>query len=156
MKETRSPLPLKKAEEKKLLVPSVKAELLEEALPLKIAIAEDNKANQRVIMIMLRRLGWESEFAENGQELIELLKCKVYDLVFMDLQMPVMDGLEATKRIREGEAGDAAKNIKIIALTANALSGDESRCLKQGMNAYLSKPIRLNTLKETTLGVFGA
>lgn len=155
MKETRAPLPIKEVEKKKPVVSSPKAELPAAALPLKIAIAEDNKANQRVIMIMLRRLGWEPEFAENGQELIELLKSKEFDLVFMDLQMPVMDGLEATKRIREGEAGDSAQDIKIIALTANALSGDESRCLEHGMNAYMSKPIKLNTLKETILKLFG-
>ena len=68
-----------------------------DSLPLKIAVAEDNMANQRVIMIMLRRLGWESEFAENGRELLDLVRNKDYDLIFIDVQMPLMDGLEATR-----------------------------------------------------------
>ena len=123
-------------------------------LPLKIAVAEDNRANQRVIMIMLRRLGWKADFAENGHELIELIEGKEYDLIFMDLQMPKMDGLEATRRIRGGEAGDVNLDTKIVALTANALSGDEARCLEQGMDGYLSKPLKLVTLKHCILSLF--
>jgi len=125
-----------------------------EKLPLKIAVAEDNRANQRVIIIMLRRLGWESDFAANGEELIELIKGKDYDLIFMDLQMPKMDGLEATRRIREGEAGEAAQKAKIVALTANALSADEARCLENGMDGYLSKPLKLTTLRQTILSLY--
>lgn len=156
MRESRSPIPVVELPVRKPEVAAKKKELTGEALSLKIAIAEDNKANQRVIMIMLRRLGWESEFAENGRELIELIKDKEYDLVFMDLQMPEMDGLEATKRIRDGEAGESVKDIKIIALTANALSGDEARCLEHGMDAYLSKPIKLDLLKQKILGLYSA
>ena len=122
-----------------------------DSLPLKIAVAEDNMANQRVIMIMLRRLGWESEFAENGRELLDLVRNKDYDLIFMDVQMPLMDGLEATRRLRAGDAGEGVKDVKIIALTANALFGDEARCLESGMNAYMTKPLKLNTLKQAIL-----
>ena len=122
-----------------------------DSLPLKIAVAEDNMANQRVIMIMLRRLGWESEFAENGRELLDLVRNKDYDLIFMDVQMPLMDGLEATRRLRAGDAGEGLKDVKIIALTANALSGDEARCLESGMNAYMTKPLKLSTLKQAIL-----
>ena len=126
-----------------------------DSLPLKIAVAEDNMANQRVIMIMLRRLGWESEFAENGRELLDLVRNKDYDLIFMDVQMPLMDGLEATRRLRAGDAGEGLKDVKIIALTANALSGDEARCLDSGMNAYMTKPLKLRTLKQAILSLCG-
>ena len=126
-----------------------------DSLPLKIAVAEDNIANQRVIMVMLRRLGWESEFAENGRELLDLVRNKNYDLIFMDVQMPLMDGLEATRRLRAGEAGEGVKDVKIIALTANALFGDEVRCLESGMNAYMSKPLKLSTLKQAILTLYG-
>ena len=126
-----------------------------DSLPLKIAVAEDNMANQRVIMIMLRRLGWESEFAENGRELLDLVRNKDYDLIFMDVQMPLMDGLEATRRLRAGDAGEGLKDVKIIALTANALSGDEARCLESGMNAYMTKPLKLRTLKQAILSLCG-
>jgi signal transduction histidine kinase len=122
-------------------------------LPLKIAVAEDNMANQRVIMIMLRRLGWESEFAENGRELLDLVRDKSYDLIFMDVQMPLMDGLEATRRLRAGDAGEGVQDVKIIALTANALIGDEARCLESGMNAYMTKPLKLSTLKQAILSL---
>lgn len=126
-----------------------------DSLPLKIAVAEDNMANQRVIMIMLRRLGWESEFAENGRDLLDLVRNKDYDLIFMDVQMPLMDGLEATRRLRAGDAGETIKDVKIIALTANALSGDEARCLESGMNAYMTKPLKLRTLKQAILSLCG-
>ena len=126
-----------------------------DSLPLKIAVAEDNMANQRVIMVMLRRLGWESEFAENGRELLDLVRNKDYDLIFMDVQMPLMDGLEATRQIRAGDAGEGLKDVKIIALTANALSGDEARCLESGMNAYMTKPLKLSTLKQAILSLCG-
>ena len=126
-----------------------------DSLPLKIAVAEDNMANQRVILIMLRRLGWESEFAENGRELLDLVRNKDYDLIFMDVQMPLMDGLEATRRLRAGDAGEGLKDVKIIALTANALSGDEARCLESGMNAYMTKPLKLRTLKQAILSLCG-
>ncbi|MGJ8649426.1 MAG: ATP-binding protein [Opitutaceae bacterium] len=124
-----------------------------ELYPLTIAVAEDNAANQRVLMIMLKRLGWQAAFSENGAQLIDHLKGNPVDLVFMDLQMPVMDGIEATARIREGEAGEAHKDVKIIALTANALQGDEERCLEAGMNAYMSKPIKLEVLRKTILSL---
>ena len=110
-------------------------------------------ANQRVIMVMLRRLGWESEFAENGRELLDLVRNKDYDLIFMDVQMPLMDGLEATRQIRAGDAGEGLKDVKIIALTANALSGDEARCLESGMNAYMTKPLKLSTQASYTVAL---
>lgn len=151
MKDSRAPMPVPEPEQ---VEPAAEPALPAESLPLKIAIAEDNKANQRVIMIMLRWLGWECVFAENGYELIQLIKDQDYDLIFMDLQMPEMDGLETTRRIWAGEAGDSLQDIKIIALTANALSGDEAKCLENGMNAYLSKPIKLDALKGAITDLF--
>ncbi len=123
-------------------------------LPLRISVAEDNLANQRVLMIMLKRLGWQADFYENGEQLVEALSESEGDLVFMDLQMPVMDGLEATQAIREGRAGESNRSIKIVALTANALSGDAERCMNAGMDAYLAKPIKIERLKSTILSLF--
>ena len=84
-----------------------------------------------------------------------MVRNKDYDLIFMDVQMPLIDGLEATRRIRAGHAGERLKDVKIIALTANALSGDEARCLESGMNAYMTKPLKLNSLKQAILSLFG-
>jgi signal transduction histidine kinase/CheY-like chemotaxis protein len=153
---TKGPDARMPVDEASILEARVETVLPAESLPLKIAIAEDNKANQRVIMIMLRRLGWECVFAENGYELIQLIKDQDYDLIFMDLQMPEMDGLETTRRIRAGEAGDSVRHAKIIALTANALVGDETKCLENGMDAYLSKPIKLDELRGAIAGLFEA
>lgn len=127
---------------------------ISEAIPLRIAVAEDNKANQRVLMMMLRRMGWVAEFKDNGKELVTYLQENPCDLVFMDLQMPVMDGLEATSIIRAGGAGAAVQDVKIIALTANALSGDEARCLQNGMDAYLAKPLKLKLLEQKIRSLF--
>jgi len=122
--------------------------------PLSIMVAEDNHANQRVLMIMLRRLGWEADFFENGEELVEALKARACDLIFMDLQMPVLDGIGAARKIRRGEAGEAVKQVKIVALTANALSEDARRCKEAGMERYLTKPIKIDKLKATIEELF--
>lgn len=149
-------IPLKSQEAAVVTAKEPRRQKSGDQLPLKIAVAEDNLANQRVLMMMLRRLGWEADFVVNGAELIEHLKANACDLVFMDLQMPVMDGLEATKLIRQGSAGGAMKGIKIIALTANALSSDEARCLDGGMDAYLSKPLKINLLEKCVVELFSA
>ena len=154
LKESRPPIPIQSKIKKAVSEDQPKPKLLADQLPLRIAVAEDNLANQRVIMIMLRRLGWSVDFADNGEALLDLLREHNYDLIFMDLQMPIMDGLEATRQIRQGAAGQQAQGVKIIALTANALAGDEARCLDNGMNAYLSKPLRLNVLKQTIQELF--
>jgi len=123
-------------------------------LNLRIFVAEDNLANQRVIILMLKRLGWEARVAQNGRELLDLLKEQPADLIFMDLQMPVMDGLEATVAIRGGEVGEAMKGVKIVALTANAISGDEERCLGAGMDGYLVKPLKFNVLRRLIENIY--
>lgn len=114
-----------------------------------IAVAEDNKANQRVLMMMLKRIGYSAKFFENGALLIDHLKKHPCKLVFMDLQMPIMDGIEAAEKIRKGHAGDAMRDVKIVALTANVLAEDKERCMKVGMDEYMGKPIRRDILDET-------
>ena len=102
-----------------------------------ILVAEDNQINQMVITQMLGLLGCKVDIANNGLEVVEMVKKRNYDLVFMDCMMPEMNGYEATQEIRRSE-----NNINIIALTANALQGDRHKCLASGMNDYLSKPIK--------------
>jgi signal transduction histidine kinase/CheY-like chemotaxis protein/HPt (histidine-containing phosphotransfer) domain-containing protein len=108
----------------------------------KILIVEDSEINQKVIMIMLKRFGFNTEIANNGIEALKLMSKKNYDLVFMDMQMPEMDGIETTKELRKLNF-----TIPIIAMTANALSGDRETCLDAGMNDYLSKPVSLLQLQ---------
>ncbi|MEM1223575.1 MAG: ATP-binding protein [Verrucomicrobiota bacterium] len=114
-----------------------------------IAVAEDNKANQRVLMMMLKRIGYSAKFFENGALLIDHLKENPCKLVFMDLQMPIMDGIEAAEKIRKGDAGDAMRDVKIVALTANVLADDKKRCMQVGMDEYMGKPIQREILDET-------
>ena len=114
--------------------------------PLSVLVAEDNKINQKVISGLLRKGGHSFTIADDGAEALDALKAgKVaYDLVLMDMQMPLMDGLTATGEIRR--LADKNKDIPIIALTANAVRGDEQRCLAAGMNDYVSKPINPESL----------
>jgi signal transduction histidine kinase/CheY-like chemotaxis protein/ligand-binding sensor domain-containing protein len=113
--------------------------------PLRILIAEDNPINQQLIMHVLTRLGYQPELAENGSFALNAVISSSFDLVLMDMQMPEMDGLEATQRIRQLTLD---KQPVIIALTANAMQGDKERCLAAGMNDYLSKPVKLEELTE--------
>ena len=111
-----------------------------------ILIVEDNAINQKVIFNLLQRLGYQSDITQNGQEALEATQNRTYDLVFMDVQMPIMDGYEATKRIREDNA--RYSNIPIIAMTANAMRGDRETCLAAGMDDYISKPIKKQELES--------
>ncbi|MEM8857822.1 MAG: response regulator, partial [Chloroflexota bacterium] len=113
------------------------------AIPLKILLAEDNLVNQKVAVRMLKKLGYETDVASNGLEVIQALKMRWYDLILMDVQMPEMDGVEATKRINE-EWPD--KQPVIIAMTANAMTGDREKYLEIGMDDYLSKPVRIEDI----------
>ena len=112
----------------------------------RILIVEDNPINQKVAKRMLERLGYSSEIANNGQEAVEATHARRFDMVFMDCQMPVMDGYGATRAIRmqEGEA----RHVPIVAMTANAIQGDRARCLEAGMDDYITKPIKLAVLRE--------
>ena len=115
----------------------------------KILLVEDNAINQMVAIDLLEDLGQTYVVAENGKLAIEQLKAEQdFDVILMDCQMPVMDGYTATKAIRNGDAGFVYQSIPIIAVTANAMEGDEQKCLDAGMNAYLSKPIDVRCFKE--------
>ncbi|MEM9161553.1 MAG: CHASE2 domain-containing protein [Cyanobacteria bacterium P01_F01_bin.4] len=114
--------------------------------PLKILIAEDNRVNQRLAQRMLEMLGYESEVLSTGTEVIENIHHHTHDIIFMDMRMPEMDGLEATRRIRK--LGSQITQPWIIAMTANATAEDRRRCLAAGMDDYLSKPIRRETLSQ--------
>jgi len=109
--------------------------------PLRILLAEDNLVNQRLVQRVLEKEGHDIVVAANGREALAALKKYAFDLVLMDVQMPLMDGIEATKAIREAEALTQA-HIPIVALTAHAMKGDRDRCIAAGMDGYLSKPIR--------------
>jgi CheY-like chemotaxis protein len=114
-------------------------------VPLKILIVEDNQINQKVATRMLHRFGYKADIAGNGAEAIEALDIQRYDVVFMDVQMPVMDGLEATRRIR---ARFKSSQPYIVAMTANAMKEDREMCLDAGMDDYLSKPIKAEEIKS--------
>lgn len=113
---------------------------------LNILLAEDNPVNQETAVINFNKMGHEVTIAQNGQEAIDKLHEGSYDIVFMDIQMPVMDGLTATERIRDGERTNNLHQ-PIVAMTAHAMKGDEERCIAGGMDDYISKPIRRKELK---------
>ena len=113
----------------------------EHALDGRLLVVEDNSVNQRVILGILRKLGLRAEAVTNGQEAIDALEVIPYDLVLMDVQMPIMDGLTATKIIRSGEVDVLNKDIPIIALTAHSFKDEILKCIDAGMNDYLTKPI---------------
>ena len=113
---------------------------------LKILIAEDNPINQKVVLHQLRSFGYDADIVGNGKEVLNLLECIHYDIIFMDCQMPEMDGYEATKAIRQLDSEKS--KIAIMAMTANALKEDRDRCIACGMDDYLSKPIRKEDLAQ--------
>ncbi|MBP1910722.1 PAS domain S-box protein [Methanolobus bombayensis] len=115
---------------------------------MKILLVEDNIVNQKVAQTMLRKLCHLVDTANNGEEAIEALKNIPYDLVFMDIQMPVMDGMDATRIIRSTNSAVLDQNVPIIAMTAHAMKGDEERCLDAGMDDYISKPITLQAIND--------
>ncbi len=112
---------------------------------IRILLAEDNAVNQKVALSMLRRLGLRADVAENGLLALQRMREQDYDLVLMDMQMPEMDGLEATRRIRDEFPAD--QQPRIIAVTANAMKGDRERCIEVGMDDYISKPLRKEDLQ---------
>jgi len=107
---------------------------------IKVLLVEDNRVNRKLAMLILERVGCQVDVAMDGAEGVEKYKAGNYQAIFMDCQMPVMDGYEATRTIRELEAGKSS-HIPIIAVTANAMKGDREKCLECGMDDYISKPI---------------
>ncbi len=114
---------------------------------LSVLLAEDTPANQKVVTSMLEKRGHSVTVAENGREAVEWCRQQNFDVVLMDVQMPIMDGLQATAAIREQEK-NATKSTPIVALTARAMRGDREKCLRAGMDAYISKPIDVDHLIE--------
>jgi signal transduction histidine kinase/DNA-binding response OmpR family regulator len=117
------------------------------ALGLEVLVAEDNEVNRSVLLRMLARLGCRATAVTNGREAVEATGTTHYDLVLMDVQMPEMDGIEATRAIRQRESA-AGGHVTILAVTAHAMEGDETRCLAAGMDDYVSKPLRFDDLAQ--------
>src|SRR5208337_628283 len=113
----------------------------------RILLVEDNKVNKMVAVGILDKLGFIADTADNGRQAVNMLEAASYDIVFMDVQMPVMDGFEATRAIRHIEI-DSGCHVPIIAMTANAMKGDREKCLKVGMDDYISKPISSQELAK--------
>jgi CheY-like chemotaxis protein len=122
-----------------------------EGHPLRILVAEDNRVNQKVLLLMLRRLGYDAQAVENGRLALDYLEKTGCDLVIMDVQMPEMDGLEATRQLRARVPLSSPPYV--LALTANAATEDYQACLNAGMHAFLSKPIRPDDLVESLMRV---
>ncbi len=126
---------------------------VEASTELKILLVEDNIVNQKVALGMLRKLGYPAQSANGGQEALDILNESQFDLVFMDIQMPGLGGLEATKKIRAGEAGEFNMDVPIIAMTAHATRQDRKNCLAAGMNDYVPKPISSDLIHQAMLRV---
>ncbi len=145
-KTTEIEMSLDKEEERNML-----KEQLQQFSHKRILVVEDNKMNQLVATAMLRESGFSADTADNGEIAVQKVHENKYDLVLMDMQMPVMDGIAATRTIR---ANPDFRDMPIIAMTANVLSSDRDLCLKAGMNDFVGKPIELNQLWETLLKWF--
>jgi CheY-like chemotaxis protein len=119
-------------------------------LPLRILLAEDNAVNQKLVLRLLGQMGYQADVVGNGREALAALERQRYDVVLMDVQMPEMDGLEASRQICR--RWPPPQRPRLIALTANALQADRELCLEAGMDAYIGKPIRI----EELVGALGA
>ena len=117
---------------------------LADQLPLTILLAEDNVVNQKLALRLLSQMGYDATVAANGVEVVQALEYQAYDVILMDVQMPEMDGLEATRLIRSEFPTD--QQPRIIAMTANAMQGDREMCLAAGIDDYIAKPIRVADL----------
>jgi CheY-like chemotaxis protein/HPt (histidine-containing phosphotransfer) domain-containing protein len=138
-------------EKKPPFAPSLDANLAQR-LPLRLLLADDNPINQKVGLSVLHKLGYRADVAHNGVEVLQALEQKAYDVLFLDVQMPEMDGLEAARQICE--KWPVERRPKIIAMTGNALMGDREKCIQSGMDDYISKPIRISEL-QTALERWG-
>jgi two-component system sensor histidine kinase/response regulator len=121
----------------------------------RVLVVEDNPVNQKLARRLLEKLGARVELADHGAHALDLLHTTAFDAVLMDCQMPVMDGYECTRRVRAGDAGPDARRLPIVALTANAMSGDRERCLAAGMTSYLTKPLDASALRACLVEILG-
>src|SRR5205823_8076925 len=119
---------------------------LSKRLPLRILLAEDDGVDQKLSLLLLKRMGYRADVAANGLEVLEALQRQNYDVILMDVQMPDMDGLEASRIIQEEWPPE--QRPRIIAMTANAMQGDREECLAAGMDDYLTKTIQVKALQE--------
>jgi CheY-like chemotaxis protein len=117
------------------------------AYPVDILVAEDNRINRRLLETLMERLGYDAAFALDGVSVMSEVRKQPYDLILMDLQMPNMGGVEAAKRIRSGEAGDAVKDARIVAITAFTSDENLQASRDVGMNAFLAKPFDISKIK---------
>ncbi|MEY3218804.1 MAG: hypothetical protein RIT27_161 [Pseudomonadota bacterium] len=137
---------LEKPQEKPIATPPVVQSKAIELSDLKILLVDDNDVNRKVGVLQLKKIGFQADIAVDGIDAVEALQRKPYDVILMDMQMPRMDGLEATKVIRE--QWKEPRYPYIIAMTANAMKEDREKCLEGGMNDYISKPVNVNELKD--------
>ncbi|MDP0501318.1 MAG: ATP-binding protein [Verrucomicrobiota bacterium JB022] len=119
-----------------------------ERYPLRLLLAEDDAVNSRLAREVLLKLGYSPDLVQDGRELLSAIAARPYDAVLLDVQMAYLDGIEVTRRLRRGDAGESQRGIHIIALTALALKEDRERCLAAGVDDYLTKPIVISRLKE--------
>ena len=147
-----APQDQKKAVRQKPSRPKVDGEMAARH-PLRILLAEDNLVNQKLALRLLEQMGYRADLASNGVEALESVARQTYDVVLMDVQMPEMDGLEAARRITA--TYDANARPRIVAMTANAMQGDEEMCRAAGMDDYIAKPIRVERLTEALLNIPG-
>ncbi|MCX6166262.1 MAG: response regulator, partial [Ignavibacteriae bacterium] len=122
---------------------------MSEKVPMRILVAEDNIINQKLILKILAQLGYKADVVGNGIEVIETLKRQRYDMIFMDIQMPEMDGLEATKYINQTWHNEDRPTI--VAMTANVMHGDKEKCINAGMDDYISKPVLIEEVQKIIL-----
>jgi two-component system sensor histidine kinase/response regulator len=115
----------------------------------RILLAEDNRTNQMVAVAMLKNMGLRADVVANGQEAVKALETLPYDLVLMDVQMPEMDGITATKEVRSPQSRALNPRIPIIAMTAGAMANDRANCLNAGMDDFIAKPVSVQTFADT-------
>jgi CheY-like chemotaxis protein len=121
---------------------------LAERLPLRLLLADDNVVNQKVGSGLLKHFGYSVDVVANGAEVMAALETHVYDVIFLDVQMPEMDGYEAARRIRARWSADESARPRMVAMTSNAMQSDRDRCLEAGMDDYISKPFTVETLRD--------
>lgn len=110
---------------------------------------EDDEINAEILILLLNSIGYDADVAENGKIFLEMMAANSYDLVFMDCQMPVLDGYNATKQYRKSES--QGTHVPIIAVTANVMSGDKEKCLNHGMDDYIQKPVDSEEFEKKTI-----